>query len=158
MLFKNSVRTSKRTPHFTITTINWLTLFKFNPALSVSADLKPSWNCEVRICTNDWVIVSSFHYAFSVTRLYNVDSSVTSEWWIHENKHPCLKRDSNPRSQCPSDQGLWLWPRGYWDQLHHVFLYKLTNDSKVFTASIIRAWWWKQRAPVEMFINFYEAT
>jgi hypothetical protein len=29
MLFKNSVRTSKRTPHFTITKINWLTLFKF---------------------------------------------------------------------------------------------------------------------------------
>jgi hypothetical protein len=30
MLFKNSARTSKRTPHFTITKINWLTLFKFN--------------------------------------------------------------------------------------------------------------------------------
>jgi hypothetical protein len=30
MLFKNSVRTSKRTPRFTITKINWLTLFKFN--------------------------------------------------------------------------------------------------------------------------------
>jgi hypothetical protein len=29
MLFKNSVRTSKRAPHFTITKINWLTLFKF---------------------------------------------------------------------------------------------------------------------------------
>jgi hypothetical protein len=29
MLFKNPVRTSKRTPHFTITKINWLTLFKF---------------------------------------------------------------------------------------------------------------------------------
>jgi hypothetical protein len=28
MLFKNLVRTSKRTPHFTITKINWLTLFK----------------------------------------------------------------------------------------------------------------------------------
>jgi hypothetical protein len=28
MLFKNSVRTSKRTPHFTITDINWLSLFK----------------------------------------------------------------------------------------------------------------------------------
>jgi hypothetical protein len=26
MLFKNPVRTSKRTPHFTITKINWLTL------------------------------------------------------------------------------------------------------------------------------------
>jgi hypothetical protein len=28
MLFKNSVRTPKRTPHLTITKINWLTLFK----------------------------------------------------------------------------------------------------------------------------------
>jgi hypothetical protein len=28
MLFKNPVRTSKRTAHFTITTINWLSLFK----------------------------------------------------------------------------------------------------------------------------------
>jgi hypothetical protein len=28
MLFKNSVRTSKRTPQFTIRKINWLTLFK----------------------------------------------------------------------------------------------------------------------------------
>jgi hypothetical protein len=31
MLFKNPVRTSKRTLHFTITKINWLMLFKFNP-------------------------------------------------------------------------------------------------------------------------------
>jgi hypothetical protein len=29
MLFTDSVRTSKRTPHVTITKINWLTLFKF---------------------------------------------------------------------------------------------------------------------------------
>jgi hypothetical protein len=28
MLFKNPVRTSKRTPHFTITKINWVMLFK----------------------------------------------------------------------------------------------------------------------------------
>jgi hypothetical protein len=28
MIFKNSVRTAKKTPHFTITKINWLTLFK----------------------------------------------------------------------------------------------------------------------------------
>jgi hypothetical protein len=27
-IFKNPVRTSKRTPHFTVTKINWLTLFK----------------------------------------------------------------------------------------------------------------------------------
>jgi hypothetical protein len=35
MLFKNSVRTSKRTPHFTITKINCLTLFKFNTVISL---------------------------------------------------------------------------------------------------------------------------
>jgi uncharacterized protein YktB (UPF0637 family) len=28
VIFKNSVRTAKKTPHFTITKINWLTLFK----------------------------------------------------------------------------------------------------------------------------------
>jgi hypothetical protein len=28
MVFKNSVRTAKKTPSFTITKINWLTLFK----------------------------------------------------------------------------------------------------------------------------------
>jgi hypothetical protein len=28
MIFKNSVRTAKKTQHFTITNINWLTLFK----------------------------------------------------------------------------------------------------------------------------------
>jgi hypothetical protein len=28
IIFKDSVRTSKRTPHFTITRINWLMLFK----------------------------------------------------------------------------------------------------------------------------------
>jgi hypothetical protein len=28
MLFKNPARTSKRTPHFTTTKINWLMLFK----------------------------------------------------------------------------------------------------------------------------------
>jgi hypothetical protein len=38
MLFKNSVRTSKRTPHFTITKINWLTLFKFKHVSNMQWD------------------------------------------------------------------------------------------------------------------------
>jgi hypothetical protein len=38
MLFKNSVRTSKRTPHFTITKINWLTLFKFKDGRTALLD------------------------------------------------------------------------------------------------------------------------
>jgi hypothetical protein len=32
-------------------------------------------------------------------------------------RHPCFKRDSNTRSQCPSNQGLRLRPRGKWDRL-----------------------------------------
>jgi hypothetical protein len=40
VIFKNPVRTSKRTPHFTITKINWLTLFKQIIAVYVNP-LKP---------------------------------------------------------------------------------------------------------------------
>jgi hypothetical protein len=41
MLFKNSVRTSKRTPHFTITKIDWLTPFKEIIAVCSENDTKP---------------------------------------------------------------------------------------------------------------------
>jgi hypothetical protein len=41
MLFKNSVRTSKRIPHFTITEINWLTLFKKIIAVHSEKHIKP---------------------------------------------------------------------------------------------------------------------
>jgi hypothetical protein len=39
--FKNPVRTSKRTPHFTITKINWLTLFKGIIAIYSENHAKP---------------------------------------------------------------------------------------------------------------------
>jgi hypothetical protein len=41
MLFKNSVRTSERTPHFTITKIKWLTLFMEIIAVYVKNHMKP---------------------------------------------------------------------------------------------------------------------
>jgi hypothetical protein len=41
MLFKNSVSTSKRTPHFTITEINWLTLFEEITAAYSENNAKP---------------------------------------------------------------------------------------------------------------------
>jgi hypothetical protein len=41
MLFKNSVRTSKRTPYFNITTIKWLTPFKEIIAVYSEKDTKP---------------------------------------------------------------------------------------------------------------------
>jgi hypothetical protein len=41
MLFKNPVRTSKRTPHFTITKINWLTLFKEKSLFTVRITQNP---------------------------------------------------------------------------------------------------------------------
>jgi hypothetical protein len=41
MLFKDSVRTSKRTPHFTITKINWLTLLREIIAVYSENHVKP---------------------------------------------------------------------------------------------------------------------
>jgi hypothetical protein len=43
MLFKNSVHTSKRTPHFTITKINWLTLFKEIIPVYAENHMKPTY-------------------------------------------------------------------------------------------------------------------
>jgi hypothetical protein len=58
------------------------------------------------------VICSLFCDAFSVNILYSIDDRVTSEWWwIDEDKHLCLKRDSSPRSQRPDDLGLRFWDR-----------------------------------------------
>jgi hypothetical protein len=42
MLFNNSVRTSKRTPDFIITKINWLTLFKEIIAVYAENHTKPT--------------------------------------------------------------------------------------------------------------------
>jgi hypothetical protein len=50
MLFNNPVRTSKRTPHFTITKINWLMLFKEIIAVYSENHAKPI-NTKCRITT-----------------------------------------------------------------------------------------------------------
>jgi hypothetical protein len=77
--------------------------------------------------TEPFVFCSLFNDAFSVIRLYSVDGRMTSEWWwIDEDKHPCLKRDTNPRSQRPSNQDLRIRPRSYWERL-------LTLSSPVVT-------------------------
>jgi hypothetical protein len=69
MLFKNSVRTSKRTPHFTITKINWLTLFKEIIAVYSEKHAKPintkysekhakpiNTKCSITDCQSRWFI------------------------------------------------------------------------------------------------------
>jgi hypothetical protein len=37
--------------------------------------------------------------------------------YVHEDKHPCFRWDSNPRSQGPSDQNQCLRQRSHWDRL-----------------------------------------
>jgi len=57
MLFKNSVRTSKRTPHFTITKINSLMLFKEIIAVYSENHTKPiktKWS--ITDCQSWWFI------------------------------------------------------------------------------------------------------
>jgi hypothetical protein len=51
ILFKNSVRTTKKTPHFTITKINWLTLFKEIIAVYSENHMKPiNTKCRTTDC------------------------------------------------------------------------------------------------------------
>jgi hypothetical protein len=57
MLFKNPVRTSKRTPYFTITKINWLTLFKEIIAVYSENHAKPiNTKCSITDCKIRWFI------------------------------------------------------------------------------------------------------
>jgi hypothetical protein len=57
MLFKNSVRTSKRTPNFTITKINFLTLFKEIIAVYSENHAKPTnTKCSITDCQSRWSI------------------------------------------------------------------------------------------------------
>jgi hypothetical protein len=56
MLFKNPVRTSKRTPpHFTITKVNWLMLFKEIIAVYSENHAKPvNTKCSITDCQSRW--------------------------------------------------------------------------------------------------------
>jgi hypothetical protein len=57
MLFKNPVRTSKRTPRFTITKINWLTLFKEIIAVYSENHAKPiKTKYSITDCQSRWFI------------------------------------------------------------------------------------------------------
>jgi hypothetical protein len=57
MLFKNSVRTSKRTLHFTITKINWLMLFKEIIAVYIENHAKPiNKKYSITDCESRWFI------------------------------------------------------------------------------------------------------
>jgi hypothetical protein len=57
MLFKSSVHTSNRTPHFTITKINWLMLFKEIIAVHGENHAKPiNTKCSITDCQSRWFI------------------------------------------------------------------------------------------------------
>jgi hypothetical protein len=69
MLFKNPVRTSKRTPHFTITDINWLTLFKeiiglfweSHEARNTAGKAQSYWLFECGTLRYHWTVNGSFN-------------------------------------------------------------------------------------------------
>jgi hypothetical protein len=57
IIFKNSVRTAKKTLHFTITKINWLTLFKKIIAVYTENHTKPlNTKCCIADCWSRWYI------------------------------------------------------------------------------------------------------
>jgi hypothetical protein len=85
MLFKNSVRTSKRTPHFTITKIKWLMLFK--EQITVYSDNHRKLintlraKCRVRLLNQ---AVYSYHCAleFAQINIINVSTRLREEAYI----------------------------------------------------------------------------
>jgi hypothetical protein len=57
MLVKKSVHTSKRTPHFTITKINWLMPFKEIITVYSENHAKPiNTKCSITDCHSRWFI------------------------------------------------------------------------------------------------------
>jgi hypothetical protein len=57
VLFKNSICTSKRTPNFIITKINWLMLFKEIMAVYSENHAKPvNTKCSITDCQSRWFI------------------------------------------------------------------------------------------------------
>jgi hypothetical protein len=57
MLFKDPVRTSKRTPYFTITNIKWLTLVKDIIAVYSENPSQPiNTKCSLTDCQSKWFI------------------------------------------------------------------------------------------------------
>jgi hypothetical protein len=57
IIVENSVRTSKRTPHFTITKINWLMLFK---------EIIDVWNEKLKKCVNTKCRVTDFKSSWDI--------------------------------------------------------------------------------------------
>jgi hypothetical protein len=57
ILFKNPVRTLKRTPNLTITKINWLMMFKEMIAVSSEKYAKPiNTKCSITDCQSRWFV------------------------------------------------------------------------------------------------------
>jgi hypothetical protein len=48
-----------------------------------------------------------------------------------KDKHPCLKRDSNPRSQRPIYQGLCRRPYGYWDRRRFIVRFQVLTAASL---------------------------
>jgi hypothetical protein len=75
MLFKDSVRTSKRTPHFTITKINWLTVFKEIIAVRFQVLTAASMKFSVM----EAVRTSETSFNFNVTTQRNIPKTLNFE-------------------------------------------------------------------------------
>jgi hypothetical protein len=110
MLFKNPVRTSKRTPHFTITKINGLTLFKEIIAVYSENRTKPiNTKCSITYCQSRWFIQLPLN--FNVGHVIKEYLDLRGMRW-RENGGRCTMRNfiiwTHPQiSLGKSSQGEW---------------------------------------------------
>jgi membrane protein insertase Oxa1/YidC/SpoIIIJ len=131
MLLKNSVRTSKRTPHFTITKINWLTLFKEIIAVYTENNTKPvNTNCSVTIVKSSraynwlWPLKGDQNRLITdkiLERVLSVDAmsktyknTILSAVYMFVNLR-LLPNRKNAVSRCwrqSDEQNIWTYERG----------------------------------------------
>jgi hypothetical protein len=118
MLFKNSVRTSKRTQHFTITKINWLTLFK---------EIKPLFK---NLCQN-FSVFPNYVYSETKERHYSFHSKLL----VTKTEQFIGLASGGVKSVCFLDG--WPWSGQVLSVIEHFRLNCQTSPLETWTECII---------------------
>jgi hypothetical protein len=106
IIFKNSVRTAKKTPHFTVTKINWLTRFKeINSVYSENRrkSIKAPSGLNAEVVTVEAGGTDSYHWSpqCRTWRLRSCEHKRVREQEIHTMKHnQLLTHGSTPIPAC----------------------------------------------------------
>jgi hypothetical protein len=129
IIFKDSVRTSNRTPHFTITKINLLTLFKKIIDVYIETHKRPiTTECTITDWWSRWVVHIVATRLLRVKQTWRKETSaVRNTLFVQAHSEICWLPVlciiwSEPWILCPSASNFALWP-----SVHTVVIVQLGN-------------------------------